>query len=201
MVADSLIVENHQAASNDGDITLDRAHIIPDPEFANLGPECLDWDDPDIGFANFLNPQAYDETVQYPSSGPSSLVRHSIPSTDQIVQVQQAISSPNVSIPTISTYTRRALIQRPKRMAMQQSIANLIFCTLKSYPLMMQRHNTLPPFIHPRLMSSDVENNHMEPMTNCINLVHMISRGVQGSRKLFWKNVRLECERLCAEVR
>jgi hypothetical protein len=30
--------------------------------------------------------------------------------------------------------------------------------------------------------------------------VHMISSGVQGSRKLFWKNVRMECERLCEEV-
>ncbi|KAA8645093.1 uncharacterized protein ATNIH1004_009308 [Aspergillus tanneri] len=27
----------------------------------------------------------------------------------------------------------------------------------------------------------------------------MISSGVQGSRKLFWKNVRLECERFCEE--
>ena len=82
-----------------------------------------------------------------------------------------------------------------------QSIATLILHTLKSYPMMMLRHNTLPPFIHPRLISSDFEDNDVEPLTNCINLVHMITSGVQGCRKLFWKIVRMECERLREEVR
>lgn len=202
LVADSPSIEYRQEASNDGGgIILDSALVISDPEFVNIGGEHLDWDDPDIDFADFLNPQTNDETFQYPSSGSLSLVRHSTPSTDQTVQVQQAISSPNVSIPTLPTSTVRSLIQRPKMKTGAQRIANLILHTLKSYPLMMLRHKTLPPFIHPRLISSDVENNHMEPLTNCISLVHMISSGVQGSRKLFWKNVRLECERLCEEVR
>jgi hypothetical protein len=201
LMADSPSVENRQEASNDGDIILGSALVISDPEFANIGGEKFDWDDPDIDFADFLDQQTNDETVQYPSSGSSSLVRHSTPSTDQTVQVQQAISSPNVSIPTLPTYTLRSLIQRPKMKTEAQRSANLMLHTLKSYPLMMLRHNTLPPFIHPRLISSDVENDNMEPLTNCIILVHMISSGVQGSRKLFWKNVRLECERLCEEVR
>ena len=201
LVADSPSVENRQEASNDGDITLDSALVISDPEFAEIGAEYLDWVAPDIDFADFLNPQTNEETVQYSSSGSSSLVRHSTLSTDQTVQVQPAMSSSNVSIPTLPTSNLRSLIQRPKLKTGAQRIANLILHTLKSYPLMMLRHNTLPPFIHPRLISSDVENNYMEPLTNCISLVRMISSGVQGSRKLFWKNVRLECERLCEEVR
>jgi hypothetical protein len=191
-VADSPSVEKRQEASNGGNIILDSALV---------GGEYLDWDDQDIDFADFLSPQMNDETVLYPSAGFSSLVRHSTPLTNQTVQVQQAISSPNVSIPAIPTSTPRSLIQRPKMKTGAQRIANLILHTLKSYPLMMIRHNTLPPFIHPHLMSSNAENNDMEPLTNCICLVHMISSGVQGSRKLFWKNVRLECERLCEEVR
>lgn len=201
LVAYSPSIEYRQEASNDGGTILDSALVISDPEFANIGGDHLDWDDPNIDFANFLNPQTNDETVQYPSSGSLSFVRHSTPSTDQTVQVQQAIYSLNVPIPTLPTSTVRSLIQRPKVKTGAQRIANLILHTLKSYPLMMLRHNTLPPFIHPRLISSDVENNHMEPITTCISLVHMISSGVQGSRKLFWKNVRLECERLCEEVR
>lgn len=201
LVAYSPSIEYRQEASNDGGTILDSALVISDPEFANIGGDHLDWDDPNIDFANFLNPQTNDETVQYPSSGSLSFVRHSTPSTDQTVQVQQAIYSLNVPIPTLPTSTVRSLIQRPKVKTGAQRIANLILHTLKSYPLMMLRHNTLPPFIHPRLISSDVENNHMEPITTCIRLVHMISSGVQGSRKLFWKNVRLECERLCEEVR
>lgn len=200
-MADSPSIENRQEASNDGDIIVDSALVISDPEFANLGEEYLDWDNPGIDFADFLSPQTNDETVQHPSSGSSSLVRHSTSSTDQTVQVQQAISSSNVSIPTLPTYTHRSLIQRPKIKRGEQRIANLILHTLKSYPLMMLRQNTFPPFIHPRLISSDVENNHMEPLTNCISLVYMISSGVQENRKLFWKNVRMECERLSEEVR
>ena len=192
LVADSLSVENHQEASNDGTIVLNSTLVEGD---------YLDWDDLDIDFADFLNPQMDYETVQYPSSDASSLVRHSTPWTNQAVQVQQAISSSNVLIPALPTSTPRSLIQRPKMKTGAQRVANLILHTLKSYPLMMIRHNTLPPFIHPSLISSNVENNDMEPLTNCICLVHMISSGVQGSRKLFWKNVRMECERLCEEVR
>lgn len=180
---------------------LDSALVISDPEFANLGEEYLDWNDPDIDFADFLNAQTNDEIVQHPSSESSSLNRRSTSSTDQIVQIQQAISSSNASMPTPPSNTVRSLTQRPKIKTGAQKIANLMLHTLKSYPLMMLRYNTLPPFVHPSLMSSDVENSHMEPLTNCISLVHMISSPVHGSRKLFWKNVRLECERLREEVR
>jgi len=200
LVTDSPGIENRHEGSKDGDTILDSALVISDPEFARVGGEYLDWDIPEFDFADYLNLQTNDETVQNASAGSSSLVRHSTPSTDQTVQVQRAISSPYVSIPTVPTSSLRLIVHRPKMKTGAQIIANLILHTLKSYPLMMLRHNNLPPFIHPCLISPDVEDNHMEPLTNCISLVHMISSGVQGSRKLFWKNVRLECERLCEEV-
>lgn len=204
LVADPPIIENRLEPSNDGDTILDSSLVISDPEFANFGEAYpyLGWDYPPIDFAEFLNPQTNDdETVQYPSSTSSSLVHNSTPSTDQSVQVQQAISSHNVSIPPVPTQTLRSLIQRPKMETGAQRTANLVLHMLKSYPLMMLRGNTLPPFIHPRSITSDIENNHLEPLTNCISLVHMISSRAQGSRKLFWKTVRLECERLYEEVR
>ncbi|RDL37909.1 uncharacterized protein BP5553_05342 [Venustampulla echinocandica] len=199
LVSDSPSVENPQEASNNGDIIFDSGLVVSDPEFANLGGEYLGWDDLDIDFADFSNQQTNDETVQYPPLGSSSLVRHSTPSADQIVQLQEAIYSSHVSIPPRPTDAFRSLIQRPKMNTGTQRIANLMLHTLKSYPLMMIRHNTLPPFIHPHLISSNVENNHMEPLTNCLSLVHMISSGIRGSRKLFWKNVGMECERLREE--
>jgi hypothetical protein len=201
-VAVSLNVEDHQEASNNDDIIPDSATVVSDPDIANIGGGHLDWNDLDMDFANFLNSQMTDKTVQHPSSdSSSSLIRHWLPSTYQTVEIQEAILSPKVSIPPMPTPNIRSLIQRPKIGTGSQRIANLILHTLKSYPLMMLRYNTLPPFIHPGLISSDVGDNHMEPLTNCISLVQMISGGVQGSRKLFWKNVRLECERLYAEVR
>ncbi|KAK3295735.1 uncharacterized protein B0H64DRAFT_153062 [Chaetomium fimeti] len=62
---------------------------------------------------------------------------------------------------------------------------------------MILRHNSLPPFIHARMMaSSSAENDNMEPLNNCIN---MIRSGVPGNRKLFWRNVRMECKRFYQE--
>jgi hypothetical protein len=200
VVADYRNAKNFQEGRNDSDGILDSAIVMLDPELANIGGGHLDWDNPDIDFAEFFNPQMNEETDQYPLSGSSSMNSPPAPSTDQTIQVQQPIYSSSVSIPTLPTSTPRSLIQRAGLKAAAPRIANLILHTLKSYPLTMQRHKTLPPFIHPGSMSLNIESNEMEPLTNCINLVHMISSGVQGSRKLFWKNVRLECERFCDEV-
>ena len=194
--------ETLPATGNDGDILLDRAQVISTPDFATLGGEYLDWDDPEIEIAGFMAPQVNNKTIDYPPFDPSSLFRSAPPSIGQTLQVQQATStsSPIVSIPPFPSHIVRSLTQRPKPRAGAQRIANLMLHILKSYPKMLIR-DTLPPFIHPHLISSDVGEKNMEPLTNCISLVHMISTGVQGCRKLFWKNVRLECERLCEEVR
>jgi hypothetical protein len=179
--ADSASVAATQGASHDGDI-LDGALAISDPDFVDL-----DWDGADVNFVDFLNSEMNNGAVQDHSSTWSPLAHQSIPPADAIVHIQQVLSRYNV----------RALILRPKMRLGGQRTANLILHTLKSYPQMMLRHNTLPPFIHPRLIASDFD---MEPLTNCISLVHMIRAGAQGSRKLFWKNVRLECERFCEDV-
>lgn len=185
-MADSPSVDiGQQTANNSGSMSLDGALILPDADFPNLGEDYLDWAGAGIGFADFLNGTQTND----PYLSPASPV------------VQQDFSPPSFSIPTPPSSTVRSLVQRPRRQAGAQRIANLILHTLKSYPLMMLRHKTLPPFIHPSLVSPDVEDVNIEPLTNCISLVHMISSEVQGSRKLFWKNVRMECERLFEEVR
>lgn len=193
-------VENRQEASNNEGSPPDTAVLLSNPELANLGGENPGWDDPDFDFADFLNPQMGDEVIQTTSSGPSSLRRQSMLSVDQEAQMRRPFSSFNASIPTRLNHTIRSLILRPRLKSGAQRTAKLILHTLKSYPLMMLRHNTLPPFIHRYPISFDVENGHMEPLSNCISLVHMISNRVQGSRKLFWRNVRLECERFLEEV-
>ena len=194
LVVDTPDVEGLRGVSNDGDSILDSTLAISDMEFANLGGEPFDWNDPDSNFADVLDLPTIDETMQYSLSETSSLVRYPTPQTNQ---VRQICLSPKASIPT---HTLRSLVPRANMGTRVQPIENLILHTLKSYPLMMMRHKTLPPFIHPHLISSDVRNPHMESLNNCISLMHMISSGIQGSRKLFWKNVRLECERLCEEV-
>ncbi|KAK2785637.1 hypothetical protein FQN52_008324 [Onygenales sp. PD_12] len=196
LVTDSNSPESHQEGSNDSDLFLDPALVTSAPEAANFERGYIDWDDQNINFPEFLNSPTND-AVQYLSSGPLSSSHHSIPY--QTLEVQQTIPT-NLSIPGLPTYTVRSLIQRPKMKTGAQMITNVILHTLKSYSLMMLRNNTLPPYIHMHTIASEVENSDMEPLTNCISLMHMISSGVQGSRKLFWKNVRMECERFCEEL-
>ena len=196
-VADFFSVESLQNASGESEVIF---NDTSDPDFANLARNFPDWDTPELDFDNFLSPQTREKTLPYFSYEQSSLVGDLTPSTSQTAQARQAISS-NMSIPPLPSYTLRLLIQRPRVKTGAQRTANLILQTMKSYPLMILHHNTLPPFIHPGLISSDVENDEMEPLDNCINLVHMISSGFRGSRKLFWTNVRMECERLGAIVR
>jgi hypothetical protein len=92
----------------------------------------------------------------------------------------------------------RSMIQRPKLHPGADRTASLIFYTLKSYPLML-RQNILPPFIHPSYVSFTDEGTTTEPLENCIALMHMMTNGAKGSRKLFWRNVKIECERICAQ--
>jgi hypothetical protein len=200
LIGDTPNVENHQEARNVVDAVLDNEIFAFDQESANIGEDFLDWNDYNIDFTEFLDTQTNRGSFQYPASGSLSLARHSTPSTYRTVQAQQAISSPSVFMPGTPTSQVRSLISRPNKRTGAQSVANLILHTLKSYPLMMLRHQTLPPFIHPHSISSEVENDNMEPLNNCLSLVHMISSGIRGSRKLFWKNVRQECEHLFAEV-
>lgn len=120
------------------------------------------------------------------------------------VQTQQRnpslIHSFAISIPAQPTSALRLLVSRPSIKIRGKSICSLLMHALKSFPQMMLQHNTLPPFIHTRLASPSIEDNNMELLLNCINLVRMISSGAHGSRKLFWKNVRQECERMYEDV-
>ncbi|PVH83207.1 hypothetical protein DL98DRAFT_547575 [Cadophora sp. DSE1049] len=175
--------------------------LLSNSNFANFGDAYQPWDLPELSFAELLNAQTLNELSQDPTLNPPSPTRRTPSPITHLLQTRQAIDPFNIPIPASPPTSIRVLTIRPRLKPSTQRIANLLFYNLKSFPLMMSRHGTLPPFIHPRMISSDVGYSHFEPLTNCISLVHMISSRIQGSRKLFWKNVRLECERLCAEHR
>ncbi|RAQ51718.1 hypothetical protein AFGD_006027 [Aspergillus flavus] len=198
-VADIPGLDTFLDATNDGDIPLDRALVIADSEVTAVGERYSDDIIPDVDFADLLNVHMDGENILYTPSGSSSSVYQSISSADEVVQVQHPRPSPKLSIPPVPTQAIRSLVQRPSMGTGTHRIAKLILHNLISYPQMMLHHNTLPPFIHPSVVSSDLDNPNLEPLTNCIALVHMIGSGIQASRKLFWKNVRMECERLCEE--
>jgi hypothetical protein len=101
-------------------------------------------------------------------------------------------------IPEMPTYSLRSFTQKPAIKAGGLRTASLMLRILTSYPLMLRNPESPPPFIHPSYL--DHENKSMESLTTCASLMQMLSSGGQGSKSLLWKNVKLECERLHAQV-
>ncbi|KAF2704664.1 hypothetical protein K504DRAFT_506642 [Pleomassaria siparia CBS 279.74] len=200
LAADDIFIEPDKEVN--GDDIVNGALAVPDLDFANFGENYFDWTDVNVDLTEGQDEDRVEKVAQptqITASTSSILVRHSTPLAVQPLQRQQSMPSDSFSIPPQPSYTIRSLVWRSSRTPGAQRTANLILYNLRSFPRMMLRHNSLPPFIHPHLMSSAFMEKHMEPLNNCISLVHMISSGIQGSRKLFWKSVGLECERLCAE--
>lgn len=184
---------------NGDDIILDDALFMPQLGFADLEGNYLHLEDIAIGpNEDLLNPEV-NINDSHSSTAQSSSINRSSPPTDTEIQVDQNLVSLKFSIPTAPS-TARSMIRRRRTQIATQRVSNLISHTLQSYPLMLLRSNALPPFIHPSMIIPDDENAHLESLTNCLSLVQMISTGIQTSRKLFWKNVRMECERLSEEV-
>jgi hypothetical protein len=102
--------------------------------------------------------------------------------------------------PAPNIYNPRSFISRPERDPGQHRIVNLVLQTLKSCPLMIVHHNTLPPLIHPCFVDFRAGGENPESLENCLSLMHMLRSKVRSSIKLFWKNVRWECERMREQV-
>lgn len=188
-------LESRGGTTDSGDALLQGGATIPPFNWEDVGHGSLEWIDSDFDFAEMLSPE---KSFDYPSLEvtPSGLAS----TTCANEQISQPFSLSLQSIPTRPNDTARSLTLRPRFQVEGRRITNLIMQVLKSYPLMMLRHNTLPPFIHPQVKSPNFENSNIEPLDNCINLVGMVGLGGRGSRRLFWRNVRVECERFLADV-
>lgn len=176
---------------------VDGAPALSGQELASFEGGFLDWDDGGVGLADIFETPIFNSSL---SPDSSALTFEATASAAQTYQTQDSLDFSSPPIPRTPTTVVPSLIRRPRTQPRTQRTTNLILHNLKSYPLMIQRHNDLPPFIHKSLISSSVEDADMEPLTNCLSLVHMLNGGGQAGRKLFWKNVQMECERLSAEV-
>jgi hypothetical protein len=164
----------------------------------------LQWNfDDTTSLGNFMHPtpqSAIPSTA--PSPSPASTDTAIVPllslqpDTTDAASQDQSLPLLNFSLSPAPNPNVRSMVHRPRMHRRAERTASLIFYTLKSYPLML-RQNTLPPFIHPSYVSFTDGGTATEPLENCITLLQMMASGVQASRKLFWRNVRQECERIC----
>ena len=94
----------------------------------------------------------------------------------------------------------------PKR---QLSLSrSYLLCTLRSYPHMMISHQSLPPFIHPyygyggNTSRNEIDTHQygLAPLNNCAAIVKWYSAKNQDNIGFIWGTIRMEQERLLAEV-
>ena len=106
------------------------------------------------------------------------------------------------TIPRMPTFHLRSFAQSKSMIGRTSPSARLMSHMLTSLPKTMYSAGSLPPFIHPYSLGSNPHKpvDGFESLTTCVMLMQMISSGTTGSRKLFWKIVRVECERLQVEV-
>lgn len=195
-----LLPSKPQAATESFQAGLEDAVSIFNPDFVGAQEQYVDWDDPKIDFANFYDPKWTGVPVLQPRPRSSLSPPYLTPSTDEAFQLTHPTSPPSLSILTLPVDLPRSLVKRPKVNLGAQRTAMLIQHTLKSYLVMVLRENSLPPYIHPSMLALYFENNDTEPLVNSLSLIHMLTTEVRGSRKIFWKNVRIECERFYNEA-
>jgi len=106
------------------------------------------------------------------------------------------------TMPMMPTYEMRCFTRRPTLKGAAHATATMMTHILTSYPPMMRNPASPPPFIHPSSMVRAADNHQShESLATCASLMGLLGSGSEANRKLVWKNVRLECERLHAEVR
>jgi hypothetical protein len=120
------------------------------------------------------------------------------PGSDNVLATTSWYGPAYVPIPRAPTTSIRSFQRHTNYQPRSVHMSHLIIQTLRSYPLMLLRGDALPPYIHPNFISQPIDD--LEPLTTCLSLIHMLRAAPStATRRLFWRNVRLECERFLSE--
>jgi hypothetical protein len=171
------------------------------PSLPGLGCDAFDWNIPNNEHEIYV--PCDDAPILLPThfEGSTGLTRvESTPLQDFMTTVQLTTYAPFTStdaqVSRSLSLNLRSLWPRPKLSTGAQITANHMARILSSYPRMMQNQDILPPFIHPQWLSLSGTEPVLEPLAICVSMIRMLTAGGQGSGRLFWRNVRMECDRL-----
>lgn len=89
-----------------------------------------------------------------------------------------------------------------KPSAVPLSLIALIASILRTYPKMLLRRSTLPPYIHPVSYKPDEDDYgpFPEPLEVCISIGHMFAARTEQTSKFLWRTIDNEMERFLKEV-
>jgi hypothetical protein len=108
-------------------------------------------------------------------------------------------TSPTLSMTPNYDLALRSFTRKPAIKGGALTTSMLMLRLLTTYPLMLRDPHSPPPFIHPSFLA-DQESKTMESLTTCVSLIQMLESGGSAGRRLVWKNIKLECERLQVQV-
>jgi hypothetical protein len=95
----------------------------------------------------------------------------------------------------------KVLGQRSLETPQAQMATMMLTQIIASFPYMMIRKETFPPFIHPRCYDYPSGSDDIsEILKDCMGLAHMFHTKKRESNKMFWRSVRIEQEKLYAQV-
>ncbi|ORY12875.1 hypothetical protein BCR34DRAFT_286370 [Clohesyomyces aquaticus] len=139
-----------------------------------------------MAFQDTFQFAATDLQIQAPD--PSSIISP----TDLSVTLSDGLSTEEPSRPIA---IRRMI--RPE----SRSIALFLMNIIGSFPRMMLRKETFPPFIHPKCHwnLNSKEDELPEMLVNCMTLAEMFTVRTKKTSNLLWRTVRMEYERLWLE--
>jgi hypothetical protein len=107
--------------------------------------------------------------------------------------------------PSLVLHSSRALAVRQGIKPNYQTNAMLLFRIIGSFPEMMLRNETLPPFIHPTFLLSNRNDSSYttssDPLVACRCLAQLFSSRTKETSGFLWSMIKAESERLSFEVR
>jgi hypothetical protein len=163
---------------------------------------------PEYASAVLVPPGKYQMRYSTPISGRSSPVP--IPpyfEADSSLGFLPGSIVDGVSFDQINPKAPKALIPRQFRNHEFSLNREYLRSTLSSFPYMMLPGKTLPEFIHPQSVIGSFEGDgtiHKSvrgPLANCLAIMQMCSIKNKGNSAFIWRAIRMEQERLLAEVR
>jgi hypothetical protein len=109
---------------------------------------------------------------------------------------------PTPPSPTYLPYkSPKVLYPRMAASPRQQMAMVMVRNVLESYPHMMMRKETFPPFINARCHDYTVGAEDIpEALKDCMGLAHMFATRTPESSNMIWRSIRMEQEKLLAQV-
>lgn len=104
---------------------------------------------------------------------------------------------PEISMPTSPHFLERHQMQNP----IAEHSAKLAIQMLRSFPRMMARRATFPPFIHPyQYTPNNTSSKLPTPLANCMGIAHMLESQTFETKSFVWQTIRAEQHRFQREV-